>query len=207
MFLDGESPAPGPSLGPGSDGQARGGSGPADGIAGASSREPVRPTGGEGGSGALAGGEGPDAAPAESTSAGDSTTPMQESDRELEALRARNLAERRASFEQMIRARAVRIADEVGLGTGAEERIAQVYLDEQDRIDAIRAAYAAGPPSREARTKLREDLRGLKSWRHERFSELFGASAAEAIAAFKDQAAIESAGLVLDPDPGSPGPK
>jgi hypothetical protein len=112
--------------------------------------------------------------------------------------RARNLAQRREQIEAEIRKRSVRIADEVGLGTGAELEIARVLIEELDKLAEIRAAYVEGQPSLEARTRMRALVDGVPKWREERFTQLFGARAAAAIESFRDAAALEAAGLSIE---------
>lgn len=113
----------------------------------------------------------------------------------LNALRAENLKERRVRMAAEIQSRSIRIADELGLGTGAEQSIAKVYLDQEARIQSIRDEYAKGAPTREARTRLREELDGIKAWRKERFTTLFGNESAAAIEGFQDRAALEASNL------------
>ena len=138
----------------------------------------------------------PEPPPVTRTTTTERTPEPIESLRESQAeARAQSLEQRRLRIELEIQQRSVRIADELQLGTGAEVKIAEVYLEERDKLEQLKQDYNAGLPTREARAKLREGLDGMKSWRHERFTTLYGREMARAIDGFEDRAAIESANL------------
>lgn len=122
-------------------------------------------------------------------------TQFAEAEAARRALRAEKLAERREELKRMWQERAVRIADELNLGTGAETKIAQVFSDEQERLDDMQAAVETDRNSPDKRKELRDALNGIKEWRHERFVELFGDKVAKSISEFEDLAAVKAAGL------------
>ncbi|MFT7667918.1 MAG: hypothetical protein ACI8X5_000604 [Planctomycetota bacterium] len=117
------------------------------------------------------------------------------SPKELEAIRAENIAKREIAVGKQIRERSVRIADEIGLGTDAHKKIAEVYLAGRARLASFQAEFAEGLPTRTARTLLRDNIEGMKDWHREEFSKLFGSRAAKAIEEFRDVSAPDAAGL------------
>ncbi|MFT7669918.1 MAG: hypothetical protein ACI8X5_002625 [Planctomycetota bacterium] len=114
---------------------------------------------------------------------------------ELAELRAKNLVERRVRIEKQIRERSVRIADELGLGTSADEKIAKVYLEGNSKIEEIQAAHANEKRTPESNLKLRAKLAGIKDWHHEEFLKLFGETTAKSIENFRDTKAVKEAKL------------
>ena len=119
---------------------------------------------------------------------------------DLEAVRAANLAQRKIAIEAQLKQRSVRIANELGLATGAEQKIARVLLEERERIDALTEAFKESERTQEDRKAMREELGKIPAWRLGAYEKLFGLDIARNIEGFKDTAAIESAKIPLEED-------
>ena len=102
--------------------------------------------------------------------------------------------EQRRRLEQQVRIRAERVANELGLASGAEEQLSAVMLESHDKLQALRADFIAGSRSPEARTELREAMAAIPAWRLQRWTELYGETNAAAIEAFDDTAAAAESG-------------
>lgn len=107
------------------------------------------------------------------------------------ARRARNLELRREQIVKELHKRSVRIANELGLGTGAELKIAQVFLEEFDEVTAIQAELSTGDRSPEARRRNRERVNEIPRQREERFARLLGPETARKIVEYQDKLAEE----------------
>jgi hypothetical protein len=110
-----------------------------------------------------------------------------EAETRLAELRAQNLVQRRKRLERDIHQRSVRIADELGLGTGAELKIARVLLDEFDEVTAIQAELRTGDRSPEAVARNRARVDEIPRKREERFARLLGPEAARKIVEYQDR--------------------
>lgn len=119
---------------------------------------------------------------------------------DLEAVRAANLAQRKTAIEVQLTQRSVRIADELSLATGAEQKIAQVLLEERERIDALTKTFKESERTQEDRKAMREELGKIPAWRFSAYEKQFGRDIARRIEGFKDTAAIESANIPLEDD-------
>lgn len=106
-------------------------------------------------------------------------------------------AERRAAIERQLRLHAGRAATRLGLASGAEERILEVWLEANDRADAILTEHARLERTADSRRAMREALDEIPRWQHQRFVELFGEVAAQGILEHDDTAAAREEGIPL----------
>ncbi len=102
------------------------------------------------------------------------------------ALREENLRRRRAQLEKSFAGRATRIANDLNLGTGAELEIVKVYMEEHDRLTALRKAFAQGPRTLTDRDQFRAAMAAMPQEREAAFTRLFGEEVAGRIVAYVD---------------------
>lgn len=101
-------------------------------------------------------------------------------------LREENLLRRRAQLEKSFAGRATRIANDLNLGTGAEVEILKVYMEEHDRLAALRKAFAEGPRTLTDRDQFRAAMAAMPQEREAAFRRLFGEEVSRRIVAYVD---------------------
>jgi len=106
----------------------------------------------------------------------------------------RDLA-RATKVEGEIQRRSGRIADELGLASGSDLKIATVFLEEREKIETLRDTYRSAERDESSRRMLRDGMAEIRDWRVAQFTTLFGQEGAESIANFGDKAALKAAGL------------
>jgi len=102
------------------------------------------------------------------------------------ALREENLRRRRAQLEKSFAGRATRIANDLNLGTGAELEILRVYLEEHDRLAALRRTFAESQRTITDRDQFRAAMAAMPQEREAAFVRLFGEEVAGRIVAYVD---------------------
>ncbi|MFT7485681.1 MAG: hypothetical protein ACI9F9_001531 [Candidatus Paceibacteria bacterium] len=107
--------------------------------------------------------------------------------KDLAAHREENLEQRQAGIEIQLRERAIRIANELGLATGAEHKISKVLFEERKRIEALTAEFREGDRTPADRTRMRADLMKIPAWRLEEYEKWFGLETARRIEGYKDE--------------------
>ncbi len=108
-------------------------------------------------------------------------------DRERERLKHEAAAAREKRVQDEVHRRATLVADELGLPTGSEQKIARVFLAERDKLAAVREEYRQGVRTGNSRKLFREGLTEVRDWRNAELQTLFGEDVARKVAKAADR--------------------
>lgn len=104
-----------------------------------------------------------------------------------ERQRRLRLAERERTEAAEIRRRATIVANELALPTGSEERLAEVFLAERQKLGAARDAYRAAPRTPDSRAEFRSAIAAVGDWRNGELEARFGPELARKVVNASDR--------------------
>jgi hypothetical protein len=97
------------------------------------------------------------------------------------------LRSRAEEMKTEIHRRSTDIANRLSLATGSELRIAEIFLEELDRVEVVREEYRARGGGPDSRKEFREQLGEVRKWRNGELDRVFGVEVAGRIRGIEDR--------------------
>lgn len=108
-------------------------------------------------------------------------------EQERDRLKHEAAVARKKRVRDEVHRRATLVADELGLPTGSEQKIAEIYLAERDKLAAVREEYRNGVRTGDSRRLFRQRLTEVSDWRNAELQTRFGVDVAKKVAKASDR--------------------